>query len=411
MNGKKLLVIDSSFTLEAIRNRGLEHSVTCRDLGGYFEHVWSVHPFASLLSSRDWGPEFGRPESYDLAPGHTFIEGKIGLTPFLKWCPTLNFLLAQIDMLFFLIKLIRREKIRVMRVGDPLFLGLMGWLISRLTGVPFLIRVAANNEKIRQTTGRATMPRLFKRKAWERFVERFVLSRADLIGAVTPDNLQFAVNSGADPDKSTLFRYGNLIDGAHFVSPSRRPHAADAQSGTPFLLCIARLQAVKKVDDVIRVLAAVRNAGYDVRALLVGDGSEKSNLQKLADELGVLSHVTFCGNREQGWLARTIPQASVVVSPISGRALTEAALAGAPVAAYDIDWQGDLIKTGVTGELVSFGDWKALANCTIKLLSDRIYARAVGDRLRETVLEMMDPEKLDQHERHQYDLILKKVDG
>ena len=46
----KLLVLDTSFTFEAIRQRKLEHSVTCRDLDGFFTHVWTVHPFATLLT-------------------------------------------------------------------------------------------------------------------------------------------------------------------------------------------------------------------------------------------------------------------------------------------------------------------------------------------------------------------------
>ena len=75
---RKLLVLDSAFCLEAIRARGLEASVTCRDLGGYFEHVWSVHPMASLVSSRAWGPEFGAPDQYELSAKHTLIEGKVG---------------------------------------------------------------------------------------------------------------------------------------------------------------------------------------------------------------------------------------------------------------------------------------------------------------------------------------------
>src|SRR5215217_4500117 len=74
----KLLVIDLSYTLESIRELGLERSVTCRDLGGFFAHVWSVHPFATLLTSEEWGPRYGRPASHALAPRHTFIEGKVG---------------------------------------------------------------------------------------------------------------------------------------------------------------------------------------------------------------------------------------------------------------------------------------------------------------------------------------------
>src|SRR5207249_3226718 len=44
----RLLVLDTSYSLEAIRANRTEASVTCRDLGGFFDRVWTVHPFATL---------------------------------------------------------------------------------------------------------------------------------------------------------------------------------------------------------------------------------------------------------------------------------------------------------------------------------------------------------------------------
>jgi glycosyltransferase involved in cell wall biosynthesis len=403
----KLLVIDCSYCLEAIKERSLEGSVTCRDLNGYFSHVWSVHPFASLVSTPNWGPKYGRPISYELEKSHTFIEGKVGISPLFSWISPLNFIFSQVDVLIYLIRLIRREKINIIRVGDPLYLGFLGWVLSRLTGVPFVVRVGANNEKIRQTTSKGMMPRLFKTMNQERVMEKFVFSRANLVAGANQDNLNFAIRMGAKPERTTLFRYGNLIHASHFVHPSKRKLLSDIGNG--YLLYIGRLELVKKADDVIRVLAEVRKNGIYVTAFLVGDGSERKILEKLAEELGVSAYVIFWGNRDQQWLSSVIPKASVVLSPHTGRALTEAALGGAPVVAYDIDWQPELIKTGITGELVEYGNTHDFAEATIKLLRDASYAKKLGNKLREVVLEMMDPEKLNQHERNEYNKLIKKT--
>lgn len=402
MPPRKLLVLDTSFSYESIVKRGLESSVTCRDLDGFFDHVWSVHPFASLVTSSEWGAEFGKPVTYSIGASHTFVEGKVGMSACLKKIAPINFLLAQFGVLIFLLKLIRKERISIIRVGDPLYLGLLGYVLSKLTGIPFVVRVGANNEKIRATTGKGMMPRLFKSINQERFVERFVLSRANLVAGANNDNLQFAIDSGANPDKCTIFRYGNLIDAVHFTDPSLRHFVRDVFTEGPFLLCIARLELVKKVDDVIRVLAEVRANGFDVKALLVGDGRERDKLALLAKEIGVSEHVIFCGNRDQSWMSSIIPHAAVVISPHTGRALTEAALGGAAIAAYNVDWQGELIETGVTGELVPFGDWRALSAATIKLLNDPTYALNLAANVREKVLKMMDPAKLNEHERQQF---------
>jgi len=409
MSTQKLLVLDTSFSYEAIVKRELESSVMCRDLDGFFDHVWSVHPFASLVTSTDWGCDYGKPVAYPMSKEHSFIEGKVGRYAMFRKFPAINFILAQIGVLFFLFKLIRKEKISVIRVGDPLYLGLLGYTLSKLTGVPFVVRVGANNEKIRATTCTCMMPRLFSSFNQERVVERFVLSRAHLVAGANNDNLQFAIDSGANPDKCTLFRYGNLIDPAHYVLPSQRSVVSEVIIGGPFLLCIARLELVKKVDDVIRVLAKVRENGFDVRVLLVGDGREREKLVFIAEQLHVLPYVIFAGNRDQRWLSSTIPHAAVVLSPHTGRALTEAALGGVAIAAYDVDWQAELIETGVTGELVPFGDWIALATSTIKLLSDRAYAQNLGENVRKKVMQMMDPGKLNEHERQEYKKLLNNL--
>ena len=88
------------------------------------------------------------------------------------------------------------------------------------------------------------------------------------------------------------------------------------------------------------------------------------------------------------------------------RALTEAALAAAPVAAYDVDWQAELVVSGTTGELVPYRDWLAMAAAVRRLLSDPGRARSLGVSARERVLTMMSPEALNQHEREQYARLL-----
>ena len=126
---RKLLVLDSSYSLESIRANKLEDSVTCRDLDGFFNHVWTVHPFATLVTSKQWSNKYGRPEIYKLTSAHTFIEGKVGRFQILHKIAPLNFLVGQIYIFFFLKNLVKKEKISVIRVGSPLYLGLLGWAL------------------------------------------------------------------------------------------------------------------------------------------------------------------------------------------------------------------------------------------------------------------------------------------
>lgn len=408
---RKLLVLDTSFTFEMIRERGLEESVTCRNLGGFFDHVWTAHPFATLLTSEGWTPRYGKPVAWEVTPSSTFIEGKVGRFAALRWAFPLNFLLAQVGLFFWLRRLIRKEGIGVVRAGDPLYLGLLGWMLARTTGAALVVRVGQNHDKAFETTGRPMEPRLMRSRKVEKAVERFVFPRADLVAGANQDNLNFALANGARAERSTLFRYGNLIDKRHFVPPEQRQlgKAVLAELGLEpkrFVIYVGRLIALKHPDDVIRVVAKAREAGHDVRGVLVGDGPMRDELVALARELGVADDIVFAGNRSQPWLAEVLPQAALVVSPHTGRALTEAALAAVPIVAYDIDWQGELIVDGLTGALVPHRELSRMAEAACHLLSDKERASAVGQAVRAKALEMLDPAALDEHERRQYSLLL-----
>lgn len=404
--GRKLLVIDTSYAYEAIVERQLQESVTCRDLGGFFEHVWTVHPFASIVTNGTTR-KFGTPEIHDVAPAHTFIDGKMGRFAALDRVAPLNFLVGQTELFARLRALIKKEKISVIRSGDPLYNGLLGWALARATGIPLVVRVNANFDKMFEATGRPTNPRIFRTFENEKKVMRFVLSHADLVAAVNQDNLDFAIANGARPERSTIFRYGNLIDKRHVAPPETRDRSWEPlrefwKEHCRFILHVGRLESIKCPEDPIKALAELRRRGHDVKALMVGDGQMRDELVALSRELGIEEHVAFAGNRGQDFLSRVIPLATAVVSPITGRALSECAFGAAPVVAYDLDWQGELIETGVTGELCPARDWKKMADGVERYLKDPAYARAMGDAVRKRAFEMLDPATLDQHERDKY---------
>ncbi len=406
----KLLVLDTSYSLEDITKRGIMNSVTCRDLDGYFKHVYTVHPFASIVTTPEWAKKYGKPDWHLLNEAHTFIEGKIGRFAFLKWIFPLNFLISQVGLLLSLKRLIKKEKINVIRVGDMLYLGLFGWFLSRLCKIPFVVRVGGNHDKVFESTGQPIQKRLFLTRSIEKKVERFVLKRADLVAGANQDNLNFALANGARKETSTIFRYGNLLFKDHFSVPEKRKEGESLlqELGIKpnfFLLYIGRLEKVKHPDHVLQALAAVRKDGHDVKALMVGGGTMTDELKLLAADLNVQNQVVFAGNKNQEWLCRIIPLASVVLSPHTGRPLSEAALGIVPIVAYDIDWQGELIENEVTGLLVPYPDLLKFCEATGRYLNDKEFSVKMANALRVKAMDMLDPEKLNAHELSEYEAL------
>ncbi len=409
----KLLVLDTSYSLEDITNRGILASVTCRDLDGYFKHVWTVHPFASIVTTEQWAKKYGKPEWHYLNSAHTFIEGKIGRYDFLKFIFPLNFLIGQLGLFFRLKKLIKKENISVIRAGDMLYLGLFAWMMSRFCRIPFIVRVGGNHDKVFESTGQPIQKRLFLTRKNEKKVEHFVLSRAHLVAGANQDNLDFALANGARKEYSTIFRYGNLLYQGHFTEPAYRKEGQSLieEKGLKpkqFLLYVGRLEKVKHPDHVIRVLAYLRKYGHDVKALLVGTGTMLNELNELADSMDIANYVVFTGNQNQDWLCRVIPLAAVVLSPHTGRALSEAALGVVPVVVYDIDWQAELIENNVTGLLVPYPDLNQFSEAAARFLNDQSFAVKLAEALRQKAIEMLDPQKLNQHEINQYNLLFSR---
>lgn len=405
---KKQLVLDMSYTLEMVQKRQLHEAITSRDLEGYFSHVWIVHPCATIIPPEREQDTYGGIAIMPLTPIHTFVEGKIGKIRMLRFFPMLNFLLAQRDIFHYMDRLIDKENITVIRSGDPYYLGLLGLSLSWMHKIPCAFRIALNYDTFYETTGHLAFPRLFRKRWIEKMIEHSTLKRADLVAGGNQDGLNFVLNNGAKKECSTVFRVGNLIHSAHFMPPGQRPSPGKILqeldlTGKMFSITVSRFEPLKHVDDVIRSLAEVRKRGFDLNALLVGDGGMKEELVCLAKSLGLINHIVFAGNRSQEWIASVLPHANVVISPFMGRGLTEASLSGVPVAAYDIEWQAEIIRTGETGELVEYRNWKAMADAVVKLLSDREYARRMGQNARRFTLDMMDPVKLNQHERNEYD--------
>jgi len=406
------MILDMSYTLKMIQERQLEQVLVSRKLNGYFERVISVHPLGGLLQAENG--QFGKPVVTQLDDSHVFVEGKIGIKPMGKWLTPLNFLWAQAQLLVLLWRHAKRWKISVVRVGDPYYLGILGYILSRALGVPLGIRVAFNYDLLHHESGNAVFPRLFRFRLLEKITECFVFSRCDLVAGANQNNLDYALSNGAKPKVKTVFRYGNLIHPDHFIEPSIRCRKQTVKQvsglSDKFLLTISRLEPMKKPGHTLQVLGYLRKRGWELKLVIVGDGSLRSSLQSMAKQMGLEEHVWFAGNRSQQWIAEVLPKARLVLSPHMGRALVEACLAAKPIVAYDYDWQGEIIQSGRTGELVENDNWNEMANRTESLLKNPENAQRLGTAARQLILASMEPDQMIQTETTAYEKLFQNRD-
>jgi glycosyltransferase involved in cell wall biosynthesis len=400
---KTLMVIDGSYNLTQIRDRDLKHVLAIRHLDGFWDRVWSVHPLDNYQSTDTDSIQFGSPAIEKIAEDHFFVRARFGLFAFLQKIASVNFVLGQIYLVFFLCRLAKREGISAVRASDPLLCGLIGLLVAKLIGVKLMIRVNGNNDALRAATGKPIMPRLFRKQSIERYVERLTLSRADFVIVPSENYLDFALSKGAKTQVCREVRYGNLIDSRH-IDPkeTRQPLNDPILHQRPFLLYIGRLEKLKHTEDCLKVLESLILMGHDINLCLVGDGSQKDSLLEIATELNIVERVHFLGNQNQGYLSRIIPMASAVLSPITGRALSEVAFGEAPIIAYDLDWQSELIVNGVSGFLVPPLDVEHMASRTDEVLKNIDLAHRLGKGARKQAFAILEPQEQTKKEIQAY---------
>ena len=137
------------------------------------------------------------------------------------------------------------------------------------------------------------------------------------------------------------------------------------------LLFIGRLVTDKGVDDLLRALAAVRAAGFDVGLTIAGDGNELGPLTALARDLGLSEKVRFVGPKKNKEVMALMNSHEVMVIPSKwnepiGIVALEAIACGCVVIGSE---GGGLATTiGPCGLTYPNGDHRKLAEKIIEVL-------------------------------------------
>jgi glycosyltransferase involved in cell wall biosynthesis len=188
-------------------------------------------------------------------------------------------------------------------------------------------------------------------------------------------------------DTARVSMIHNAVDHESFHAPGQR-EACRAEFGlAPDIVVIGssgRLEKVKRYDLMLQAFAAV-NAGFPgTRLMIIGDGSLKSDLEKLAEKLGVADAVIWTGFRRD--IPRLLAAMDIYLqsSVNEGMSLSilEAMAAGKPVVITDVGGARELVEDGRTGVLIPAGSAPAITTALTELLEDpeKRYGLALAGR-------------------------------
>jgi glycosyltransferase involved in cell wall biosynthesis len=148
---------------------------------------------------------------------------------------------------------------------------------------------------------------------------------------------------------------------------------------------IARLDPVKDLGTLVRATARIAPQ-LPVAVAVVGDGSERVPLEKLAADLGVTSVVRFLGHRDDArdWLAGCDVYVNCSISEGVSLTILEAMAAGLPVVATRVGGTPEVVDDSC-GLLIPARDTEGLAAALLVLARDPGRRQALGRAARARV--------------------------
>jgi glycosyltransferase involved in cell wall biosynthesis len=152
------------------------------------------------------------------------------------------------------------------------------------------------------------------------------------------------------------------------------------------IICVGRLYPVKGIQYLIQAMARIHGEMPGARLTLVGDGTERGELEDLVDRLGVRECVTFTGRVPHEEVRGYLDRADVFVLPSlsEGLPLTilEAMASGLPIVATKVGGVPDIVDEGMNGYLVEPRNPDEIADRVSMLLRNDVVRDEISARNR-----------------------------
>jgi glycosyltransferase involved in cell wall biosynthesis len=249
-----------------------------------------------------------------------------------------------------------------------LLANVIGPVAARLSGVPRVITSVRNIQS--QVNYNYYDPR------WQRAHERATAPLADVILANAPTvALDYRAFARIPSHKIVTVPNGIEPNRAPRLTPDQRASRRLALGVGPdtFVVgAVARLAKEKDFETFLRTVALAREHLPSLRAVIVGEGPLRTELEALAVSLKLGNGIVrFLGERSNVVDIVQCYDAFLLTSVIEGmpNAVMESQLLGVPVVATRAGGTVDIIRDGETGLLAPIGDAKALAAALVRILT------------------------------------------
>jgi glycosyltransferase involved in cell wall biosynthesis len=166
------------------------------------------------------------------------------------------------------------------------------------------------------------------------------------------------------------------------------PHGDTSIGGREqVVVCVSKLRYEKGIDVLLQAWQLVHQKAPRARLIIVGSGYLQTQLECMAEALGIAASVEFAGLQSD--IPAQLYRGSLAVLPSRWEgmpnAVLEAMACGLPCVATRVSGSEDIIQHGVNGLLVESEDYGSIAQALLTLLHDPLLAQKYGQAARERV--------------------------
>ncbi|HWS24846.1 MAG TPA: glycosyltransferase family 4 protein [Anaerolineales bacterium] len=280
--------------------------------------------------------------------------------------------------------------------SPPIFQGVTALFLARIKGAKFLFEVRDLWPEFAVAIGVLKNPILIKLSEW---LERFLYRNSDQAIVNSPGYLEHVRERGGKnvtlvPNGADLSMFNGNIDSASFI----RQNHLDGK----FIVLYAGAHGISNDLGVLIGAAELLLDVPKIQIVLVGDGKEKENLIKQAQEKE-LTNLTFIKSTPKDQMAAVIASSDVcvgILKPIDSYKKTYPNkifdyMAGAKPIALVIDGViRDVVTKADCGIFCQPGDPNGLANCIRRYYQDPDLRRRHGENGRRYLKENFDREMI-----------------
>lgn len=287
---------------------------------------------------------------------------------------------------FALLKTVKNEKIEIISVHWILPNGLIAFLVSKITGVPYVITLPGTDAYL-----------AYKYKIFG-IVAKIIAQNSAGIISNSSWHLKRIMDLGITDKPTEVISYPVDVTSFRPLKQNLDLYRKELHlnNNNLVILAVGRLVYKKGFDILIKSFPQVLNKFPNARLIIGGDGDLKNNLTQLVNNLNLQDKVIFTGTLNRDKIIYYYNLADLMVSPsvvdkdgnVDGGPVvsTESMACGKPQILTNILGMADLITNGIHGFVIKQKNHIALTEAINKLLESKLLRQKMGIACRNLVI-------------------------